>query len=220
MNLETGKGLNRGSGTVFTVGHSSHSLEVFLGLLVEHGTTALVDVRSAPYSRFNPQFNREELAAVLKVQGIAYIYLGHELGGRSEDPSCYDRETGCIRYDLLAKEPRFRDGLLRVLRGAKDHRVTLMCAEKRPLDCHRTLLVGHELDKLGVEVAHILSDAGLQSHEAAMDELLDRFPSCGPSLLEPHRSRSEQVAAAVAEQAKVVGHRVDMGAAVRKRGRG
>lgn len=213
-------GLNRGSGTVLTVGHSNHSLEVFLGLLFDHGTTALVDVRSAPYSRFNPQFNREKLAAVLKGQGIAYIYLGHELGGRSEDPSCYDGETGCIRYDLVAKEPRFHDGLKRVLHGAKDHRITLMCAEKQPLDCHRTLLVGHELDKIGVEVAHILPGSDLQSHAAAMDALLDRFPTCGPSLLEPHRSRAEQVAAAVAEQAKIVGHRIDMGVAVRKRRQG
>ena len=213
-------GLNRDSGAILTVGHSSHSLEVFLGLLFDHGTTVLVDVRSAPYSRFSPQFNREELAAELKCQGIAYIYLGRELGGRSEDPSCYDRDTGCIRYDLLAKEPRFRDGLQRVLRGAKDHRITLMCAEKRPLDCHRTLLVGHELDRVGVEVAHILPGSGLQSHAAAMDELLVRFPTCGPSLLEPHRSRAEQVAAAVAEQAKIIGHRINMGVAVRKRRQG
>ena len=193
---------------------------MFLGLLVKHGTTVLVDVRSAPYSRFNPQFNREELVAFLKLQGIAYIHLGHELGGRSEDPSCYDPGTGCIRYDLLAKEPRFRSDLQRILRGAKEHRITLMCAEWRPIDCHRTLLVGHELDKLRVEVSHILPDTGLQSHEAAMDELLDRFPLCGPSLLDPDKSRADQVAAAIAEQAKIVGHRIDMGAAVQKRGQG
>ena len=219
MGPEVVGGLNRSSVAVLTVGHSSHTLEVFLRLLVDHGTTALVDVRSAPYSRYNPQFNREELAAVLKGQGIAYIFLGHELGGRSEDPSCYDRESGCIRYDLVAKEPRFRDGLQRLLRGTKDHRITLMCAERRPLDCHRTLLVGHELDKVGVEVAHILPGSGLQSHTAAIDELLDRFPSCGPNLLDPHRPRAEQVAAAIAEQAKIVGHRME-GDAVRKRGQG
>ena len=83
-----------------------------------------------------------------------------------------------------------------------------------------TGLVGHELDKLGVEVAHILPDAALQSHEAAMDELLDRFPSCGPSLLDPDKSRADQVAATIAEQAKIVGHRIDKGVSEPKRGQG
>ena len=79
--------------TILTVGHSNHCLEVFVGLLDAHRVTALADVRTAPYSRFNPQFNREQLADTLRSSGIKYVYLGRELGGRSDDKSCYERGT-------------------------------------------------------------------------------------------------------------------------------
>ena len=138
MNLETEERLGRKVSAVLTIGHSNHLQEYFLDLLIQFGVTALADVRSVPYSRFNPQFNREGLAATLKERGIRYIYLGHQLGGRSEDLSCYDEETGHIRYDLLAKKPQFRNGLRRVLRGAEEYRIALMCAESEPLDCHRS----------------------------------------------------------------------------------
>ncbi|MDE0210666.1 MAG: DUF488 domain-containing protein, partial [Boseongicola sp.] len=165
--------MDENADTILTVGHSNHDLEFFVGLLDTHRVTALADVRSTPYSRFNPQFNREQLAETLKGSGIKYVYLGRELGGRSDNRSCYVH--GHVRYDRLANTSRFRDGLERVLSGAGDYRIALMCAEKEPLDCHRTLLVGHELDRLGVDVAHILPDKRLESHARAMDRLLAKF---------------------------------------------
>ncbi len=119
-----------GVDTILTVGHSNHDLELFVGLFDSHGVTALADVRSTPYSRYNPQFNREQLADSLKVSGIKYVYLGLELGGRSDDLSCYER--GRVRYDRLARSSRFRIGLERIVCGAEDFRVALMCAEKEP----------------------------------------------------------------------------------------
>ena len=199
------------SDTILTIGHSSHTLEWFLDLLARHRVTAVADVRSAPYSRFNPHFNREQLAAPLKASGIKYVYLGRELGGRSDDPSCY--EHGCVRYDRLAQTPRFQEGLQRIVRGAKEHRVALMCAEKEPLHCHRTLLVGHELDKSGIDVAHILPDGRLEPHAGAMTRLLAEFGLKGDDdLFHRQRPRGELIAEAIAHQAKRVGHAIEQAA--------
>src|SRR5258708_5379694 len=94
---------------VFTIGHSIHPQERFIALLRLHGITALCDVRSKPYSRMNPQFNRDELEKVLLEQGIAYRFLGKELGARSDDPLCY--EGGKVQYGRLAQTDLFNHGL-------------------------------------------------------------------------------------------------------------
>ena len=200
--------MDENSDTILTVGHSNHDLEFFVGLLDTHRVTALADVRSTPYSRFNPQFNREQLAETLKGSGIKYVYLGRELGGRSDNRSCYVH--GHIRYDRLANTSRFRDGLERVLSGARDYRIALMCAEKEPLDCHRTLLVGHELDRLGVDVAHILPDKRLESHAGAMDRLLAKFGLDDHDLINRDVPREERIGQAIERQAEIVGHAVDL----------
>ena len=155
---------------ILTVGHSYHSWEAFLALLTRHGVTALGDVRSAPRSRFNPHFNRKALSASLSASGIAYVWLGLELGGRPDDPACY--EDGELRYDRLAQTALYREGIERVLHGTAEHRLALMCAEKDPLHCHRALLVSRSLEDEGLEVAHILADGGLEPHESVMDRLL------------------------------------------------
>ena len=197
--------MQRTSNTVLTIGHSIHPAEVFLKLLVQHQVTALADVRSAPYSRFNPQFNRKRLAESLKAADIKYVYLGEELGGRAKDPACY--ENGRIRYDRVACSQRFQSGLTRVVDGANSHRIALMCAEKEPLHCHRTLLVGHELDKVGMNVAHILADGQLETHENAMNRLLSEF-NLEPEgdLLSEDKPRIELVEEAIRCQTQLVGH--------------
>lgn len=113
---------------VLTIGHSNHSIEKFVELARLHGVSAVVDVRSAPYSRFNPQFNRDAFADALKQQGIAYVFLGRELGARSNDRSCYD--NGRVQYRRLAETETFRSGIEQVLSGAQALRIALMCAEK------------------------------------------------------------------------------------------
>src|SRR6266446_5531061 len=125
--------------TVYTIGHSTHTIEKLIALLKDHGITALCDVRSQPYSRMNPQFNREPLKQALRDSGILYVFLGAELGARSEDKSCY--RNGQVQYDLLARTDLFKRGIERVKDGAHRYRLALMCAEKEPLDCHRTILV-------------------------------------------------------------------------------
>lgn len=157
--------------TVYTVGHSTHTTERFLDLLKRNGVTAVADVRSSPFSRHNPQFNKEALTAELKKHGIAYVFVGKELGARSDDPACYD--AGRVRYGRLARTSSFKAGIERVLSGAQKYRVALMCAEKEPLDCHRTLLVARALEQQGVSIAHILSDGSVEAQQQTMSRLLD-----------------------------------------------
>jgi uncharacterized protein (DUF488 family) len=172
--------------SVLTVGHSEHSAEEFRALLMEHKVTAVADVRSSPYSRFNPQFNREKLRADLKGSRVAYVFLGEELGARSKDPSCY--VEGKVQYDRLAQTALFQHGLDRVGRGAQKHRIALMCAEKDPLTCHRCILVSRHLVARQIDVQHILADGRLESHAEALARLLREL-----QLPELFRARDEMV---------------------------
>lgn len=177
--------------TVYTVGHSTHTIERFLDLLERNGVTAIADVRSSPFSRHNPQFNKDALSAELKKRGITYVFVGKELGARSDDPSCY--EGGKVRYDRLAQTSIFKAGIDRVLTGAQKYRVALMCAEKEPLDCHRTLLVSRALEQRGAYIVHILSDGGTEAQPQTMSRLLDLV---GLPQVDMFRSHDDLVAAA------------------------
>lgn len=187
--------------TVLTIGHSTHTLSNFLKLLLQHEVTAVADVRFAPYSGFNPQFNREMLAGDLKEAGINYVFLGKELGGRSKDPEFY--EDGRISYERLKKTKSFQHGIHRVLEGAAKYRIALMCAEKEPLDCHRTLLVSLVLDEQGANVLHIHADGQLEPHGKAMDRLLELRELSGEELF---RTREDRIAEAVAQHSRAVAH--------------
>jgi uncharacterized protein (DUF488 family) len=180
---------------VLTIGHSNHSFEKFSELLRLHSIMALADVRSAPYSRSNPDFNREFLKTKLAEAGIAYVFLGSELGARPEDPRFY--QQGRVRYRVLAQSTLFRTGLDRVFKGAQSHRLALLCAEKEPLECHRTLLVSRELVALGASVVHIHADGGLETYADAMTRLLKILGLPGEDLF---RSRDEIIADACALQ--------------------
>jgi uncharacterized protein (DUF488 family) len=156
--------------TVFTIGHSNHSSERFLALLQGAGITAVADVRSIPRSRRWPHFSRDRLERRLAEAGIAYVFLGAELGGRPDDPALL--RAGRPDYDLMAATPSFRAGLDRVRDGAARYRIALMCAEREPLDCHRFLLVSRHLHERGVGLRHILADGSVEPHEAAEVRLL------------------------------------------------
>jgi uncharacterized protein (DUF488 family) len=186
---------------VLTIGHSNHPWPVFLALLRRQGVTALADIRSSPYSRLNPQFNRETLQRALQAEGIAYVFLGNELGARSEDPGCY--VDGQVQFGRLAQTESFKAGLSRVMNGAASHRVAMMCAEKEPLECHRTLLVSRALQERGVGVRHILADGSVETHRQAMLRLLDALAMPAIDLF---HSENERIADACALQEKKIAY--------------
>jgi uncharacterized protein (DUF488 family) len=170
--------------TIYTIGHSTHSIGAFVALLEQHNITAVCDVRSRPYSRMNPQFNRESLKGSLRDAGIKYVFLGKELGARSEDKHCY--RNGQVQYDLLAETALFKRGIDRVVEGARQYRIALMCAEKEPLDCHRTILVARKLSESGTSIKHILGNGEIEDHAHAIDRLIDRLRMPGADMFREH----------------------------------
>jgi len=186
--------------TVFTVGHSSHSLKRLIDLLARHRITAVADVRSKPYSRSNPQFNKEDAQRSLRAVGLAYVFMGHQLGGRPTDRQLYI--DGKLNYDLLARTPEFLAGLDRVIKGARIERIALMCAEKDPLACHRGVLISRHLVDRAITVTHILGDGRLETHADSESRLLrevgidhpDLFSSNAERIAEAYERRGQQIA--------------------------
>ena len=186
--------------TVFTIGHSTHSYEHFLSLLRASEITAVADVRTTPFSRHFPHFNEGTLRSELKLDGISYVFLGKELGGRPSGPSFYC--DGVADYEKMANTQMFASGIKRVIEGAKKFRVALMCSEHDPLDCHRCLLVARALCGEGVRLVHILGDGSLASQEAIEEKLLnlagrssdDLLMTAPERLSAAYRDRSRRVA--------------------------
>ncbi len=180
---------------VFTIGHSNHTTERFLALLILHAVTAVADVRSAPYSRFAPQFGKQPLERTLRAADIKYVFVGRELGARSSDPTCY--EGGRVRYDRLAETDLFQSGLDRLVRGSERETVAVLCTEKDPLDCHRTLLIARALMGRGLRVDHILADGSLEPHDDSMLRLIDKTGQPPPDFF---TSTEERIRKALKDQ--------------------
>ncbi len=156
--------------TLFTIGHSNHSLEKLIGLLQENRIATVVDVRSAPYSRYSPQFTRENLGPALGQNGIHYAYAGKNLGGRPTDPSCYISGTlpggsadylRKVDYREVMKREWFIRAIERLLEMAEEQTTAILCSEENPEQCHRHHLIAkYIMDKdPEVHVRHIRGDS-------------------------------------------------------------
>lgn len=159
--------------TIYTIGHSNHSTDKFISLLKTHNVSAVADVRSAPYSKRYPNFNKNILQIDLKRNNISYVFLGKELGPRSNDPSCYI--DGKVQYDLIAATNKFREGIKRLKDGMDSYRIAIMCSEKDPIFCHRTILVCKYLEDSDVDINHILYDGSIEKHDQAMRRLMKQL---------------------------------------------
>jgi uncharacterized protein (DUF488 family) len=151
---------------LFTIGHSNHAIQKFAGLLEDNGIMNLVDVRSMPYSRFNPQFNKENLESELSERWIQYIYAGKYLGGRPSDPNCYKSrklpEDGVdylheVDYPEVMKRQWFIQGMNQLLEIAGEQTTAIMCSEEDPAECHRHHLIAKYImtEFPDLEVHHI-----------------------------------------------------------------
>ena len=149
---------------IFTIGHSTHNLTRFVELLQHHHIKILADVRSMPYSRWRPHFNREQLHVELDKYEIEYAFLGAELGGLSDK-----------KYCEMALTDSFNSGIQRVKDESQRSNIALMCAEKDPIECHRTLLVSRCLVASGRGVKHILADGNLEPHEDTLERLYEHL---------------------------------------------
>ncbi len=157
------------AGVIWTIGHSNHPPETLFALLAQHRIEVVVDVRSSPYSRYVPQFNRETIGPALQGRAIEYLFLGDLLGGRVEDQRFYDEE-GHVLYGQLAQSPGFCQGIERLLALGARSRVAILCGEEDPTDCHRRLLVGRVLGERGLRIVHLRGDGRAQSEAELADD--------------------------------------------------
>lgn len=174
---------------LFTIGYSPHTLDSFLSLLRKYKITALVDVRSSPYSQFKPEFNRESFKEFLTARDIAYVFLGNYCGARVEDPSCY--VNGKVDYNLVAENSKFKEGLERIKKGLEKFCIALMCAEKDPITCHRTILICRNLISPGIKIKHILGSGELEEHKDSEHRLMKIFKLNHPDLFHSEQQRLE-----------------------------
>ena len=166
---------------LLSVGHSHHDLDAFVALLRGAGVTAVADVRSSPFSRRLPHFNGPQLAAILRVRGFSYVFLGDLLGGRPEPDELYDAE-GRVDYERVRATDFFREGLERLLQAAERSTVAMLCSEEDPLDCHRGLMIAPALAERGVHVGHLRGDGRIESTKELEQRLLEGY--AGADLLE------------------------------------
>ncbi len=185
---------------IFTVGYSNHEPDYFLSLLTRHGVTAVADVRSSPYSR-RSWYCSDQLKQFLSANRLDYVFVGQQLGARRDEPECYVENQA--RYELVAKLPAFAEGIDRLLRGAKDYRIALMCGERDPLDCHRGVLISPALVKRGCQIDHILGDGRIESHSdfelrmvelVGIDPLFDRVASHAELIERAYAERGRELA--------------------------
>ena len=163
--------------TLYSIGHSNQTFEQFLEMLQSQGINVIVDVRSVPASKYTPQFNREPLQAALNRSGIHYMWFGEEFGARRTDALDADNK---VDFEKAVQTPAFLRGTERVLNGLqKGYRISLMCSEAHPLECHRFAMVSRWFYEHGVDMQHIVHDENGQtvaiSHKQLQDEMVAEY---------------------------------------------
>jgi uncharacterized protein (DUF488 family) len=158
----------------FTIGHWNTPIDLFIDTVRSAGIDTIIDVRSSPYSRFNPHFNRENLEKSLRERDMDYRFMGDRLGGRYTDPGLLFPD-GTVNYRKVQDTEHFREGISRLLAVISHGKtIALMCAEKEPERCHRFLLIAPVLEEAGVRVVHVRGDGTLQDHAVLPDPHLVR----------------------------------------------
>ena len=163
--------------TLYSIGHSNQSFDEFLEMLQSQGINVIVDVRSVPASKYTPQFNREPLQAALNRAGIHYMWFGEEFGARRTDALDADNK---VDFEKAVQTPAFLRGTERVLNGLqKGYRISLMCSEAHPLECHRFAMVSRWFFEHGVDMQHIVHDENGQTvtvpHKQLQDEMVAEY---------------------------------------------
>lgn len=137
--------------TLYTIGHSNHTLSRLIELLQQHQIKLVADVRQYPSSRHNPQFNRPTLSMELEKNGVNYLFIGDKLGGKDD-------------LEKVKARPEFAEGIKDIMALAnQDRRVVMLCAEENPYRCHRHWLLEPELNKRGAKIIHIRGDGKLET---------------------------------------------------------
>lgn len=157
---------------IYTIGHSSHTSDYFLHLLRKFNINSVVDIRSVPFSKYVPNFNKNEIKNFLNLNHIYYVYMAREFGLIQEDSKLFHPD-GYLDFNKLSETEFFIKGINRLKSGVDNgYKIAIMCAEKDPLDCHRSILISPILVSEGYSVVHILPDGKRETHSELEDRLL------------------------------------------------
>jgi uncharacterized protein (DUF488 family) len=155
---------------LFTIGYGARTLDEFISVLKTNRIEYLIDVRTAPYSKFKPDFSKELLRYHLERAGLRYLFMGDTLGGQPRDPACHT--DGKVDYDKVRAQSSFQAGIEELRAAcAQQRRAALMCSEGRPEQCHRSKLIGEALAAIGIPICHIDEDGALVSQSQVIDRL-------------------------------------------------
>lgn len=156
--------------TTYSIGHGNKKIEEFIKELKSFEIDYLLDLRSKPYSKWNPHFNQNDLKAALQNEDIKYVFVGHQLGGLPDDNTCYDAH-GKVVYDQIRDKEFFKQGIERLIKADRNkNRIALMCSEAKPSECHRSKLIGKELQNHQIELLHIVGPNKLKSQNEVINE--------------------------------------------------
>lgn len=185
---------------IFTIGYASLAINDFLRLLSANKIDVVCDVRSSPFSRYSPEYSQRELKKNLNEgAGIKYAFFGDELGARPKRRDVYDGNRA--DYALISKSDFFQSGIKRLVSGSKDHNIALLCAEKDPIECHRSILVCRELNQYSSNIYHLHQDGTIESQKDLGVRLAETLKMSPPPLLESDEAWTASIERALDEQA-------------------
>ena len=186
---------------IYTIGYSTFIIESFLAVLRKYSINVVADVRSSPYSKYKPEFNKNELKHTLSNHNFSYVFLGDQCGARIKSPECYI--NGKADYNLISKHPLFIQGLDRIKTGIEKYRIVLMCAEKDPITCHRMILICKNLKAPEIQIYHILENTNLETQQNSEKRLLELYNLDQPHLFE---TENDQLNEAYERQASKIAY--------------
>ncbi|AYE35334.1 DUF488 domain-containing protein [Clostridium septicum] len=160
---------------IFTIGHSNYTVEKLIDMLKHYDINCVVDIRGTPYSKYNIQFDKENIKYTLNKEGFIYIYMAKELAAKRENKISYNNE-GYSDFEKVVYENEFINGIKRLKDGCtKGYRIALLGAMQDPIRCHRSILVGRALRKEGFNVKHIIDDYSIISQDKIESNILDKY---------------------------------------------
>jgi uncharacterized protein (DUF488 family) len=180
---------------VFTIGHSTHQLEYFIKLIKSQKINTLIDIRSMPASKYNPQYNKDSFEYFLQSKGIKYMHFGFEFGARHDDEDFLD-DDGMVNFIKFRRSFQFQNGIERLDIGISNgYNIVLMCSEGDPLECHRFSMISVYLEEIGIVVKHIMKDGSMQLHKDLEQGLLEKYSKklLTPDLFNPNVDTNDQL---------------------------
>ena len=159
---------------IYTIGYTAFSIDEFIEVINSYGVNCVIDVRSSPFSAYYSDYNKDSLENVLKQHNILYRNYQKEFGARQTNPVFYSGDI--VDFEKFIKSEQFMDGVSKVTKGIeRGYTFALMCAEKDPINCHRSIMLGRGFSDCGFMVRHIISKTEYETQQEIEERLLEMY---------------------------------------------